>query len=90
VDLALDRVLALTDCLYIGSAMRLASRQFGDGDDVHLILMMPAPNPPSDAIVLPRIKVPIEAIEAEFRIVQSLPDPRLIIAITDRTVQTVR
>lgn len=44
----------------------------------------------NDAIALPRIKALIEAIESEFRLVQSQPDPRLIIEITDTTMQTVR
>lgn len=44
----------------------------------------------NDAIALSRLNALIEAIEAEFRIVQSLSDPRLIIEITDTTMQTVR
>jgi predicted nuclease of predicted toxin-antitoxin system len=43
-----------------------------------------------DAIELRRIEALIEAIEAEYEIVQRLADPRLIVEITDRSMQTVR
>jgi hypothetical protein len=44
----------------------------------------------NDAVALPRVTALIEAIEAKLRIVQSLAYPRLIIEITDTTMQTVR
>jgi hypothetical protein len=43
-----------------------------------------------DEVALQRIEVLVEAIEQEFDRCRSLSDPRLIIEITDRTMQVVR
>lgn len=43
-----------------------------------------------DSIALRRIEDLIEGIEAEYEIVRRLADPRLIMEITDRSMQTVR